>query len=165
MLFRKQKTKWAKNNQEECFKNSWQSSKRMKGWFYIVLNTGVEERRRRLLPKGTEIPGHSPLSAHLFSLHLRNSHGAHFISSCPKDHLCSSRFFLEPGKFWGWKPALQGRRGARSNLEGRMGTRALKPTHFLQEEGGVHLHKSFSQSSACYPTGGNQYSLGVDQDS
>lgn len=43
-----------------------------------------------------------------------------------------------------------------------MGTRALKPTHFLQEEGGVHLPKSISQSSACYPPGGNQYSLGVD---
>lgn len=36
---------------QHCFKNSWQSSKRM---FYVLLKTGVKEQRH-LLQKGTEI--------------------------------------------------------------------------------------------------------------
>lgn len=121
-----------------------------------ILNTGVKEPRH-LLPKGTEILGHqwvtlgvggavvSAIALAKFpraltppyptstaqSIFPPSTSGTPMARTSRVRAYAAYDFFPEPGKLWDWKPVLQGRRGARSDLKGRMGTGALKSTHFL----------------------------------
>lgn len=132
---------------EQCIKNSWQSSKRLRSWLCIVLDAGVQEQALKALKSygiggsvGAEGGGDSVISLATFpqalppllllpSLPLRNPHGAHFTRSRDGIFNSAAGDFCGSLASSGLEASLARPPGTRPGQGGPVKTRALKPTH------------------------------------